>query len=240
MVWYLFAKTGFNPMQPLPMYTANVRNVSDNAPAAEVTWNAALPNNNWTRANQYVEFGYQPNDISAWGIQIYTDNKNAAIQNPTFVDPTPGDGTNLDSDPAGLLLVTGGATSSEKLPIAWSIKEAVTDVPAATEPNNTGDHGCPSDPNAFQWFYMLDKATPAVNLFGCDGVTYLGTAFANGNDYSRLAKGVNSGRSAHSAQGPAGYFPTVSPDYIFFESNFSNAAPSDVFITKIVMEFFFE
>ncbi len=238
--WYLFAKSGFNPMQPFPVYAANVRNVSNNAPAEEVTWNATVPNSGWVRGNQYVELAYQPNDISAWGIQIYTDNKNVAIQTPTYVDPTPGNLTNSDSDPAGLVLVTGGATSSEKLPMAWSIKELVTDLPAPMEPNNTGLRGCPSDPNAFQWFYMLDKGTPAVDLFGCDNVPYTGTAFVDGNDYSRVAKGVNSSRTAHSAQGPDGYFPTISPDYIFFQTNLANAAPQDVFVTKVNLEFFFE
>jgi hypothetical protein len=238
--WYLFAKSGFNPMQPYVMYAANVRNISDNLPATEVGWTVSAPNPNWIRANQYVEFGYQPNDISSWGIQIYTDNKNASIQTPVYDDPTPANLTNLDSDPSGLILVTGGATSTDKLPLAWSVKEAVTDLPVAAEPNNTGLHGCPSDTNSFQWFYMLDKGTPVVNLFGCDNVSYLGTAFANGDDYQRVAKGQNSSRQAHFAQGASGYFPSVSPDFIFFASNFGEAAPQDVFTTKIVLEFFTE
>jgi hypothetical protein len=238
--WYLFAKAGFNPMQPYSIYTVNIRNVSDNLPATEITWNAALPNNNWTRANQYLEIGYQPNDTSAWGLQIYTDNKNPAVQNPIYSDPTPANTTNQDSDPSGLIWVSGAATSSEKLPLAWSIKENVTDLPAAAEPNNTGLHGCSSDTNAFQWFYLIDKGTPAVGLFGCDGSSFAGSAFANGDDYIRVAKGLNSSRDAHFSQGPTGYFPSVSPDYLFFASNFSNAAPSDVFTTKIVLEFFFE
>lgn len=238
--WYLFAKDNFNPMQPLPMYTMNVRNVSNNQPTPEITWNVTAPVSGWVRANQYIEFGYQAVDIAAWGVQIYTDNKNASLQTPIYEDPTPLVTNDLDSDPSGLILVTGGATSSDKLPMAWSIKENVTDLPAVANPNHTGTNGCPDDANSYQWFFMKDKATPETSAPVCNNTSVTNSAFSNGEDYVRMAKGSGTTRTAHFSQGPSGYFPSLAPDFVFFQAEFTNSAPTDNFVTQIVFEFFHE
>ncbi len=237
MAWYLFAKKQFNPFRPFPVYSVDVRNISDNVAVSTVTWSVSVPTL-WRRANQYIRVEAQPISIDPWGIQIYTDNTNASA-NPRFVDPTPGNTINLDSDPAGLLMkIPLQSTTTFRLPMAWSIKDSTSTPPAAFDPTLV----CPGftgPPEAFQWLFMKDKATPAIDLTGngtagdaCDL-----PVFSPGED----AVIVRKPSGIHTSQGPAGYTASLSPDCIYLEGDFSSAAAqTDYQTTHLIIEFFLQ
>src|SRR5262249_408870 len=155
--WFIFGVKQFNPLQVYPILKAEVRNVSNNQPTvpAILGWASALPGAGWTSASQYLHLDAQPIASGSWGVQIYNDNTSNGLT-PHFVDPTPANTINPDSDPSGLLMVSVvGSTSSQTLPLAWSIKDNTTTIPASADPNNTGDA------NSFQWLFLLDKNKPA-------------------------------------------------------------------------------
>ena len=106
--------------------------------AANINWTGALPGSSWKIADQMMKLVWNVTDVNG-GIQIYSDNTNANAV-PQFVDPTPLDHTNGDSNPAGLLLVPAtGNASSVSLPVAWSIK---------TDTATVGTSLVPTEPNA--------------------------------------------------------------------------------------------
>ncbi len=94
---------------------------------------------------------------------------------------------------AGLIDTT---TNTAVLPLAWLIRDDRSDP-------------TPGDPNYVPvWFYFKDKSQ---TNFWSD---------ADIQDYSTVAK---AGYGIHYAQGPGNYGPSPSPDYIYIESNFTNA-----------------
>lgn len=226
--WYLFARNRFNPFKPFPLNTVKIKNISNSAPAAAITWTANLPAG-WVRANQYIEVDAQPVSLDPWGIQIYTDNTNPSM-NPRFVDPTPELPNNHDSNPAGMLM-SGSPTTFRKVPLAWSIKDRVADAPSAAEPSSGA-------PDSFQWLIMKDRATPAVdnNNNGLLTDPTDTTPFVDGEDFIRIrdASGV------HGGQGPLDYFPALTPDFVFLQADFSIAAAQTDYTTRIILEFFNE
>jgi hypothetical protein len=232
--WYLFAKRKFNPFQPFPLFGAQIRNLSNNLATSSITWSVNVPAG-WVRANQYIRLDAQPISLDPWGIQIYTHNTHASAQ-PRYIDPTPGNTMNLDSDPSGLVWQrVGFSTSSAKLSLAWRIQDSTSPVPNAIAPYSLFDGGAGE---AFNWFYFKDKATPAIDVNGNgqvgDGVD--GTPFTNGEDYIMIRKA----EGIHVAQGNT-YVPTISPDYIYFESNYGPAAAQESYQTNnLVLEFFFQ
>jgi hypothetical protein len=91
---------------------------------------------------------------------------------------------------------------------------------------------------AYNWFYFKDRGTPAIDYDG-DGLTggaNDGTAFADGEDYITIRNGTG----IHSSQGSSGYFPASTPDYVYLEANFSNAAAQTNYRTVITVEFFLQ
>jgi hypothetical protein len=255
MSWYLFAEYGYNPYRPFPIYSARIKNISDNADASDVVWNVSIPvaaQDAWVRADQYVELNVQPITNEQWGIQIYTDNANVASV-PMFVDPSPGDTTNLDSNPAGLLYDNGGAPTFNVLPMAWSIKDDLSSLPTATNPNHTGLNGYPTDEDSYQWLFMKDRETPEMVLKTPNGGDVTTPAFMDGEDYITVRKRamLSAGEQAasHYTQGnPAGstpdeqlgYFASQSPEFIFFSADFFNAGAQATYRTKVTLEFFVE
>ncbi len=215
---------------------------------AEIGWTANLDSvSGWQLANAVLRFDFLVNDRNG-GIQIYTDNKRTVAgpglpaANPRFVDPTPADLINPDSNPAGLLLGTSG-TSGTRMDMAWSVKD-VAKTPgtqiAAMDPNNgaTVDAG---QGTKFQWLYMLDKQTPAIDRNGDGDVldTDPGlnpnadlrdtVAFVNGNDFSKVVKF----NTIHFGQGPLDYGADADKKvYVYFQANMNQAAPGDVFLTN--------
>ena len=172
---------------------------------------------------------------SAEDAQIYTNNT-ASTANPKF--STTVQSGKVGSNPAGMVDVQA---PSQTLPLAWSIKagaQAPTAVtPTAAEPNNNGLNGNPTDPNAFQWLYMEDSATPAIPASGT------GT-FSNGDPFIT----VKNNSRIHYAQGPGNepLYPaqlgaTDSPNYIFLEANFGAAvAPQTYQTSKLTVEFYYQ
>lgn len=234
MAWYIFAKRNFNPFNPMPMFSVQAKNISNNAPAGGISWTANIPVS-WVRANQYIELNAQAITVdNAWGIQIYTDNKNQAYS-PYFVDPTPGKPNNVDSNPAGLLVNTGAATSSYRIEMAWRIQDSTVSAPIAIKPFALGETA--AGPTAFNWFYFIDKGTPDID-FNNDGIISPppadGEAFQNGADYI-IARTPT---TLHDTQGQSGYAAATFPDFIYVEANFDKAAAQTNYKGTIVVEFF--
>lgn len=237
MAWYLFAKKNFNPFRPFSLHAVQPKNISNNVAASSVTWTVAVPDR-WVRANQYIQLDAQPISVDVWGIIIYTDNLNPLAQ-PRFVDITPGVSTNADSNPAGMLLVTPGQpTSSVHLPLAWSIKDSTSAAPPAFDPTLS----CPSylgPAEAYQWFFMKDKNTPALDG-NSDGDTsdlcVDGDAFSTPpEDYVRVRKSPG---QLHTGQGDT-YVDSFTPDYIYIEGDFTGAAAQAAYQTSLLtIEFF--
>ncbi len=245
--WYLFTEWNFNPFRPYFLHSVTVKNVSDNSSASEMSWLGVNARDGWRLAKQYIQLDAQPISKDPWGIQIYTDNKNASSA-PQFVDPSPTNTTNMDSNPAGLLIdIPGQTTTYMTLPIAWSIKKDTTTAPVAANPNDNGINGHPTDSNSYQWLFMKDRGTPTMDGDG-DGLTggaFDITAFADGDRYIRvMQKSTISGArgSVHMFSGPVGndFFDTLSPNFLFFESDFTGAPAQVTYRTKLTLEFFTE
>jgi len=101
-----------------------------------------------------------------------------------------------ENNGAGLIDTT---TNTIVLPLAWLIRDERGD-PTTGDPNYN-----PS------WFYFKDRSQ--TNFWTTTDTT-------DARDYSTVAK---AGYGIHYAQGPDNYGSTPSPDYIYIESNFTNA-----------------
>ena len=230
MCWYLFAKTGFNPLQPVPLWGVVVKNISDNSPAVRVDWSATVPTR-WVRSNQYIEFQAQPIDTRPWGVQIYTDNTNPA-QIPHFVDPTPGITSNFDSNPAGLIeALPGNTTTYRTLDMGWKIQDSTQPAPAAIQPysslDGTGD---------FTWSFFKDLHSPAIDVNG-NGTTTDPVdrpAFTPGEPYIT----VKSNAGIQTVSGS--FFPSLNPDYLYIEADFTPAGAQTVYKANILLEYFIQ
>ena len=240
MAWYIFAKHGFNPLQPFAVQKIRIKNLSDNNEVNQIQFSASVPTT-WVRSTQYLEFLSQPIMLSPSHVEILTDNTNRSYAPPYFADPTPTVTTNLDSNPAGLLRdISGQTTTYETLSLAWSVKDSTdpATVPPATAPYQTsmGDNGPPA---SFQWFYMKDRATPAIDYNGDGqlGGPLDGTAFADGDPYVT----VRLGTQIHEFQGGDNpYFNSLPPDEIFLEADYTGAAVSQNYRTRILLQSYIE
>ncbi|MCG3204696.1 MAG: hypothetical protein KCHDKBKB_01411 [Elusimicrobia bacterium] len=221
--WYLFAKRRFNPFQPFPLGSIELVNVGTQVRKSSMTWTVNVPAR-WVRADQALKLKAQGITSDAWGVQIFTDNTHPSL-NPRFVDPTPGDNSNGDSNPAGLLReVQGQSTTPYRLNMAWSItdKGDLASAPGAENPNA-------GTPTSYQWHFLKDRQTPAIPSLNI-------TAFADGQDEITLKKTSGS----HLFQGPANYFPTSGPDYVYMQADFITAPAQTKFSTQVILEFFFQ
>jgi hypothetical protein len=204
-----------------------------------MTFTANAPNNNWVLSNEYIVVDAQPiTKATNWGIQIYTDNTNA-VASPRFVDATPSISSNTDSDPAGLLLVpTGVSTTSVTMQLEWTIKDTTSTVPSPIRPAYADETGPPA---AFTWFFMKDKGTPDIDYNNDGDFTDPrdGTAFQNGDSYMKLRKASG----IHTSQGEAvdAYSDTQTPDYVYLGANYLGAPAQVAYRTSmLIVEFFVE
>lgn len=172
-----------------------------------LSWVNIQPASGWQKPQEVIRITWDVTDTNG-GVQIYSNNTLATAV-PQFVDPTPGETSNPDSNPAGLLLGTSGQ-SSDTLPVAWSIKGDVGQEPDTADPNDTGD------PNSFQWLFLQDKETPSIT-WGPGDTT---DAFTDGAPYSTIIK-LN---SIHFGQAD-GEFGVDSDKlaYVYFQANFDTA-----------------
>jgi len=230
MCWYLFAKAGFNPLQPVPLWGVTIKNISNDLPVATVGFSVTMPAR-WVRANQYIEYNAQPADIRPWGLAIYTDNRNAGIT-PRFQDPTPGITMNADSNPAGMLLALPGATTTHhRLDMGWRVEDSMSPPPAAVQPFSTFD-----GTGSFQWFYMKDKTSPAIDVNG-DGDTNDPVdrpGYSAEDPYMK----VESNQGIRTAGGS--FNPSLGPDYIFLEADFSYGAAQVPYKANILLEYYIQ
>ena len=160
------------------------------------------------------------------GIQIYTDNT-AADASPSFTGAA-------TANPAGLVSLS---STTQTLPIAWTIKAATSTYtptgsttpvvvpPLSAEPNNNGVVNPTVDPNAFQWLYMVDQKTPG---------------FINGEPFALVKNSLG----IHFGQGTtldtSDFGASNSPNFIYFEANFSSAlAPLTFKTTTLRIEYFY-
>ncbi len=147
----------------------------------------------WKAADQYLEVGGFATHAT-WGIQIYTDNKNA-VASPRY------DGT---GDPAGLVLDDADHISSITLPMAWRVlinstirpltwppvtldtsfqeKYIATGAAAGSTVILRALSDYVSDTDFFApWSWMLDKNTPDI-----DPVTTGNQAFGTNQDIANI------------------------------------------------------
>ena len=203
--------------------TVKIRNVGTpfGADQTQIAWSGVTPpSTQWKIADQFILLNATITDVGG-GVQIYTRNMDADAV-PAFVDPTPLDGTNVDSNPAGLLLGTSGTTGT-RLQVAWSIKAASATV---------GTNLLPADPktgpetgvgNRYQWLFMADKNTPAIPSTDT-------SAFSNGAE-SVTAINVS---GLHTAAGPAGFFahPDGQNSFLYLQGEFTTAAALQTYQTR--------
>jgi hypothetical protein len=201
------------------------------------------PAGGWQIANTALKLAWNVTDVNG-GIQIYTDNMNSGAT-PRFVDPTYGTGSdpnahNADSNPAGLMLVSTGATTTATLPVAWSVKGSTVVIGGAAsnglQPADPDTGNATGPANRYQWLYMKDKNTPSIDVYG-DGTKIL-DAFANADPFVTVMK--QSG--IHGAQGPTNFFADADHvSYVYFQGDFTTAAALSTYQTnKLTVEAFVE
>ena len=190
-----------------------LKSLSDNSTTTQIYWTGVILPASFTTANAYVQL-FSTMTASGGGIQIYTDNK-AADAVPAYT------GT---SNPAGLV---NASATTRTLPIVWSIKATTGTAPVAADP----DRVCPQapggvDPNAFQWLFFKDRGTPSGGTSPCGDAL---TAFADGDVFTTVKQ---AGNGIHFGQGPGDFGPASSPNYIYAETNFSNAVTPNTYKTS--------
>lgn len=205
--------------------SASVRSRTTGLSAASLTFADPPVPRTWMTADQFVRVDMDSGGNFAWGLQIYTDNKNPAVANPLYGGPA-------GTDPAGLVDNTDPA-HVQRLPMAWHVSQSLaTDVNVVHNPDNTL-----SSSSGRQYHWMKDAQTPDipglnVQAFqnGQDAVTVWdeeGMHFAPGNKV-----GAYWGQSWGAAR---------SPIYLYFGAGLTAAQPGRTYKTSAIMvEFFSE
>jgi len=210
--------------------TVALKNISDNNPAAQLSWTGVtLGETEWKAADQYIEVACDYNG-TGWGIQIYTDNC-ATGANPQFyiVDPT-------TVNPAGLVAIDN---RKSVLPLAWRIMGDTTtlthlgiqEVPDLVEPNmhHLESTDIPGE-GYYPWLWMQDAKTPEIP----EKYT---AAFVNGEDYVTIWRE----NEVHHAEGPGDYYASPSPNYVYIGARFTTATTPRTYRTsKLTLELFHE
>jgi hypothetical protein len=204
------------------------------AARSSVTWSGVTAGDGWKLADRLLVINSTVTDSNG-GIQIYTENT-AADASPKFADPTPAVTTNPDSAAAGLLEGTSGTTSNV-LPLAWTIKsstrvvEGGTDLTGvgATDPNNGATAGFN---NKYQWLYVTDRYNVNGIDFNQNGNVTDPTdsaPFVDGAIYQSMVRLTG----LHVQQDPTSI--EVRPDgtdaFVYFQANFANALPQTAYQT---------
>jgi hypothetical protein len=210
--------------------TIVIRDVSDplgSPNRSTVTWSGvSVPSTGWKIADRCFLITSTITDPGG-GIQIYTRNKEADAV-PQFVDPTPGDTTNGDSNPAGLLKGNTASTTTVTLPLAWTIKSSTRTLECGTDQTgvgaadpNTGPTGSVYN-NKFQWKFFKDRATPTIPSTGA-------TAFVDGEPYVTMINVVGIHYGQDNTE-----FATAAADkksFVYIEANFAGAAAQQAYQT---------
>lgn len=176
-------------------FTAVVKNRSDNQPVPKITWASVSAGvSGWIIADQYVEITSVmtiPNGF----LRTYTDNTSPTAS-PRFTGPS-------GATAAGLVNRTN---TTFRIPVAWCVRDDVTWGPQpAGDPNTT----------FFGWFYYEDASQPNFNS---------NTALM---DYAIVQGPGTPDPWVHYGAWPpwgnvgAPFGPAVSPNYMWFEADFT-------------------
>ncbi len=186
----------------------SVRNVSNNAVAANVSWTGiTLPftsNSGWKVADQYILLNSTITAANG-GIQIYTENRAA--------DFTPKAST-ATALIAGLV---DNTDNTKILPMAWAVRNSTVSVASVVPPAG--------DPDViFQWLYFKDPGSASPDTL------------SNGELYATVknATGIHFGPA--NTEFGAGLLPAI--DYVFFQANFTNALTPRTYSGRIRIEAF--
>lgn len=222
-------------------FSLNIKNTANpfGANRSSVTWSSVAAGDGWKIADQLLVIRSTVTDSNG-GVQIYTDNT-ASDAVPQFLDPTPGPTpsnlTNPDSAAGGLLRGNAAGTTSEVLPMAWSIKSTTRTVESgdantgigATDPNNGADTGLN---NRHQWLFIADKSNTAGIDYNQDGdVIDAGDAapFVNGDVFLSMVRvgGI------HVQQNPASIELRADglASYVYLQANFAAASAQQAYQT---------
>lgn len=193
-------------------FTATVKNKSNNQTATSITWTGVTPGSTaWAEADQYIEMASVVS-LSNGFIRTYTDNT-ATTASPRYTGPN-----NSSATPAGLV---NGTNTTSVQPLAWSIQDALT----GGRPNGVGDPN--NSTQYYYWFYYTDIAQVTFNN-------------PTVQTYNTV---VGPGNAIHFAQGggsfpdPAQFGAAASPNYMFFEANFTGALGGTQYQTnKLTLE----
>jgi hypothetical protein len=236
---------------PTVSTTLTIKNVTapEGANQTEVTWTGVTAGSTeWKIAEQLLRLDTTIT-ASNGGVQIYTDNKEAGA-NPKFVDATPLDLNNPDSNPAGLVSVTD---TGDTLSLAWAIKDSSHVVEGAgptgiraNDPNENNQCGRPDVADAYQWLFMSDASSPAIDFNGDGDVLDTDpvadcpnpdtVAFVPGNTFSTM---INR-NGFHFGQGPANFGGSPTGiRYVYLQADFTPAFAQEQYKTnRLIVETF--
>jgi hypothetical protein len=231
---------------------ATIKNIVGNGQVGALSWTGAAPGGGFLVADQYIQLDSNINTVNG-GIQIYTDNTNAAA-NPRY-SVTPSSTT---PTPAGLIMV---GDTTQKLPTAWRASTYTL-----TSVN-------PIDPNAksgesYLWFFHEDKAQvavwtssatsfgltiggqgsagggdPYVTVYAAPGTPLLAHQFDSvGNESVVTVNTTSSNSGVHFAQAPTsfgGFKSGNTSTYIYTEADFTGALAAQTYSTnRLILEAF--
>jgi hypothetical protein len=214
---------------PIADFTLTLRDVTtpiSGPTRTQLNWSGVTASaTGWKIADQLIVLNSTVTDRSG-GVQIYTDNKSGAgtPADPQFVDPSPADATNSDSNGAGLIYADPSGKTAEVLPMAWSVQGSTKVVGTSLLPVDPNAPAATGPASPAQWLYMSDKGTtaniPSTNT----------SAFANGADFVTMINALG----IHAAQGPTGFFsfPDGQNSYVYLQTNFAGASASSTYLTK--------
>jgi len=233
------ATTGGSPT--VQINSVAVKNISNNGTATALGWTNPTPGAGFLVSDQYIQMVSNINQLNG-GIEIYTDNTNAAA-NPKFT----GSISSFTATPAGLIGASTGLTD-QKLPTAWRASTFTLTNVAPVDPNAT----TATDPSGqhFLWFFHEDRAQVAVPTSSAalftDGDPFItvyaapGTPLKDSLGATTTTTASNSG--LHFAQGPTqfgGFNAGVVSTYIYTEADFTSALAGQSYSTnRIILEAF--
>jgi hypothetical protein len=208
------------PSQTQVWAAVEIKNILDGSTTSWIYWNASsitLGSTSWRAADAYVVL-YSTITNSNGGVQIYTDNKsNDASAVYTGAQ-----------NPVGLIAVED--TTEPPLPMCWRIVDSTTTTLTIKEliVSTTGylySNELGSSYHCFLW--MEDRNTSGFQ-YGADYVT------------AKSGRLDNSGNSPCIQDAEGQWDHALSPDYIYFGADFTNARSPRTYRTNIRIETFTE
>jgi hypothetical protein len=124
-------------------------------------------------------------------------------------------------------------TQRTPLSLAFSVKDSTDTLATGVVAADPQSGSLPS----YQWLNVLDYATPWIDLNGNGTNDPADTQSVPANPEQDPVI-VRKGNLMHAAQGPSGYFDSLSPLAIYLEADFSSAYTPGTFQTTLTLESF--